>query len=77
MNPQILLGSPPNAAYVPAGNIQYSGLAPALAGVWQINFQVPLTAQAGNDVPIIVLMNSIPSDNPSVPTQIATTIAVK
>jgi uncharacterized protein (TIGR03437 family) len=77
MNPQILLGSAPNAAYVPDTNIQYSGLAPALAGVWQINFQVPMTAQAGNDVPIIVLMNSIPSDNPSVPGQIATTISIK
>jgi uncharacterized protein (TIGR03437 family) len=77
MNPQILLGSPPNSAYVPDTNIQYSGLAPSLVGVWQINFQVPMTAQAGNDVPIIVLMNSVPSNNPSVPSQIATSISVK
>jgi uncharacterized protein (TIGR03437 family) len=73
VTPQILLGG----VYVPSANIQYSGLAPTLVGVWQINFQVPTTAQAGNSVPIIVLMNSIPSDNPSVPGQIATTIALK
>ena len=71
--PQILLGG----VYVPPANIQYSGLAPTLAGVWQINFQVPATAQSGNNMPIVVLMNSIPSDNPAVPGQIATTISVK
>ena len=73
LNPQILLGG----AFIPSANIQYSGLAPALAGVWQINFQVPTTVTAGNNVPIVVLMNSIPSNNPSVPGQISTTIALK
>jgi uncharacterized protein (TIGR03437 family) len=73
LNPQILLGG----AFVPDANITYSGLAPSLAGVWQINFQVPLTAQSGNNVPIEVLLNSIPSNNPSVPGQIADTISVK
>lgn len=72
-NPQILLGG----AFIPSSNIQYSGLAPSLAGVWQINFQVPTTAQAGNSVPVSVLMNSVPSNNPSAPGPIATTIAVK
>jgi uncharacterized protein (TIGR03437 family) len=73
VTPQILLGD----VYVPASNIQYSGLAPTLVGVWQINFQVPATAQAGTNVPIIVLMNSIPSNNPSVPGQIAATVSLK
>jgi uncharacterized protein (TIGR03437 family) len=73
VNPQILLGG----AYVPSANITYSGLAPTLVGVWQINFQVPTTVTAGNDVPIVVIMNSIPSDNPSVQGQISTTIALK
>jgi uncharacterized protein (TIGR03437 family) len=73
VHPQILLGSGATAAYVPDANIQYSGLAPSLAGVWQINFQVPPTATAGNNVPITVLMNSIPSNNAA----ITTTIAVK
>jgi uncharacterized protein (TIGR03437 family) len=73
VNPQILLGG----AYVPSANIQYSGLAPTLVGVWQINFQVPTTMTSGNAVPIVVIMNSIPSDNPAAPSQIATTIALK
>ena len=73
VTPQILLGN----AYVPSANIQYSGLAPTLVGLWQINFQVPTTAPAGGSVPIIVLMNSIPSNNPGVPGQVAATIALK
>jgi uncharacterized protein (TIGR03437 family) len=73
VNPQILLGN----AFVPDANIQYSGLAPALAGVWQINFQVPASTTSANNVPVKVLMNSIPSDNPSAPGQIATTLAIK
>jgi uncharacterized protein (TIGR03437 family) len=73
LHPQILLGG----AFVPDANIQYSGLAPTLVGVWQINFQVPTTVTAGNNVPIVVLMNSIPSNNPSTPGQISTTIALK
>jgi uncharacterized protein (TIGR03437 family) len=73
LHPQILLGG----MFVPDANIQYSGLAPTLVGVWQINFQVPTTVTAGNNVPIIVLMNSIPSNNPSTPGQISTTIALK
>jgi uncharacterized protein (TIGR03437 family) len=73
VNPQILLGG----AFLPATDIQYSGLAPDLVGVWQINFQIPMATTPGNAVPVIVLMNSIPSDNPSVPGQIAATIAVK
>ncbi len=71
--PQILLGG----MFVPAANISYSGLAPDLVGVWQINFTVPTTVTAGNSVPIVVIMNSIPSDSPAVPGQITTTIALK
>ena len=73
VNPQILLG----ASFVPDANITYSGLAPSEIAVWQINFTIPATATSGNNVPIRVLMNSIPNDNPSNPGQIATTIAVK
>ena len=73
LHPQILLGG----AFVPDANIQYSGLAPDLVGVWQINFTVPSTVTAGNSVPITVIMNSIPSNNPAVPGQIAATIALK
>jgi len=77
VTPQILLGAGVNAQYVPSANIQYSGLAPTLVGLWQINFQVPATAPTGGSVPIVVLMNSIPSNNPAVPGQVAATIALK
>lgn len=76
-HPQILLGPAATAITVPDANIQYSGLAPTLVGVWQINFTVPTNAPSGSAVPIKVLMNSIPSDNPSVPGQIAATISIK
>jgi len=72
--PQILLAG---SLLVPDSGIQYSGLAPSLAGVWQINFQIPATAPTGGAVPIKVLMNSIPSDNQQVPGQISVTIAIK
>ncbi len=75
--PQILLGSSPSNAFVPVANITYSGLAPTLVDVWQINFQVPTTAQAGTSVPVTVFMNNIPSGNPNNPTQIVTTLSIK
>jgi uncharacterized protein (TIGR03437 family) len=71
--PQVLIGS----AYVPDANVQYSGLAPFESGVWQINVLIPATASAGNNVALNVLMNSIPSYNLAVPTQILTTIGIK
>jgi uncharacterized protein (TIGR03437 family) len=73
LNPQVLLGG----VYIPSSSIQYSGLAPYLVGVWQINIQIPATAQTGNYVPIQILMNSIPSSNPANPAQIATTVSIK
>ena len=73
LNPQVLLGG----VYIPSSSIQYSGLAPYLVGVWQINIQVPTTAPTGNYVPIQVVMNSIPSSNPANPAQIATTVSIK
>jgi uncharacterized protein (TIGR03437 family) len=70
--PLVLLGN----SYVPAVNVQYSGLAPAEVGVWQINVLIPATTAPGN-VSLQVFMNSIPSGNPANPAEIATTIAVK
>jgi uncharacterized protein (TIGR03437 family) len=75
--PQILIGSAGSDAFVPVADITYSGLAPTLVDVWQINFQVPTTAQAGTAVPITVFLNNIPSTNPNNPTQIVTTLSIK
>ncbi|MBN8729691.1 MAG: hypothetical protein J0L64_04060 [Acidobacteria bacterium] len=57
--------------------IQYSGLAPGLLGVWQINVVVPDVTAPSNQVLVVMTQNSIPSNNPSNPNQIRTTIAVK
>jgi uncharacterized protein (TIGR03437 family) len=38
-SPQVVIGD----QYVPAGNVTYSGLAPGLVGVWQLNVQIPNT----------------------------------
>lgn len=73
LNPEVLIGT----SFVDSSAIEYSGLAPGLIGVWQINVQVPDTAPTGNAVPISVIQNSIPSTNPANPTQIETTIAIK
>lgn len=74
--PQVLLGPAGSATYVPSANIQYSGLAPDLVGVWQINVLIPATAPSGQ-VPIEIIMNSFPSDNPANPSEVATTISIK
>jgi uncharacterized protein (TIGR03437 family) len=37
--PQVVIGD----QYVPAGNVTYSGLAPGLVGVWQLNVKIPNT----------------------------------
>jgi uncharacterized protein (TIGR03437 family) len=56
-------------------HIPYSGLAPGLIGVWQINVQIPMVVPPGNQTPILVLMNSVGSTDTS--TGYIQTIAVK
>jgi len=57
--------------------ILYSGLAPGLLGVWQINVRVPDITAPSNQVLVVMTQNSIPSNNPANPNQIRTTIAVR
>ncbi len=71
--PEVILGT----TFVPSSNVQYSGLAPGLIGVWLISVEIPMTATTGTAVPIQVFMNSIPSNNPGAPTQVATTVSIK
>jgi uncharacterized protein (TIGR03437 family) len=72
--PQVLIGNA--KAFVPDANILYSGLAPGLVGVWQLNLMIPADAQTGGSVAIKVFMNSIPNIDPS-NTTATTTIAIK
>jgi uncharacterized protein (TIGR03437 family) len=55
--------------------VQYSGLAPGLLGVWQLNVRVPDAAPPGNNL-VVVLMYEIPS-NDNRPNQIRATVAVQ
>ena len=41
--PQVIIGSAAANNPLPAANVQYSGLAPGLVGVWQINALIPST----------------------------------
>ena len=49
--------------YVPPENIQYSGLAPSLVGVWQINVKIPDKTAPGSRI-IFVSLKSIASSPP-------------
>jgi uncharacterized protein (TIGR03437 family) len=71
--PQIIL----NGAFIASSAIEYSGLAPYEAGVWQINFQIPTNVSPGANIPVEVILDSVPSNNPAAPGQIATTISIK
>ena len=75
-SPQILLGASATA-FVDPSAITYSGLAPALVGVWQINLTIPSTAPTGGSVPIRVFLNSIPNVDPNESGSTTTTIAIK
>jgi uncharacterized protein (TIGR03437 family) len=57
--PQIIMG----ATIVPAANIKYSGLAPSLVGVWQINVLIPDSVITTPNFPtqVVVLLDGVPS----------------
>jgi uncharacterized protein (TIGR03437 family) len=57
--PTVYIVGEPNP--VPAANILYSGLAPTLVGVWQINVKIPLDVISlpSSPVQVLVQVNSI------------------
>jgi uncharacterized protein (TIGR03437 family) len=69
--PTVIMG----AGQVPPANILYSGLAPGLVGVWQINVRVPDTVAPSNNTVVALVYRSRVS-NLQNPTVITTTIAV-
>jgi uncharacterized protein (TIGR03437 family) len=77
-NPRVFMGT----AFVPDANISYSGLAPTLVGVWQINVTVPQSTTPG---PVWIMLwygdeySSVPSTPPSttLPSNPFTVIQVK
>ena len=76
--PTVYIGGPP------AATVTYSGLAPGLVGVWQINVKIPHAPVAfgnfpTNVFPVLVVYDGLPSNpaqNNSNPA-LATTIAIK
>lgn len=48
---------------VPDANIKYSGLSPALVGVWQLNIQIPdsVITLPNNPTQIILILDNVPS----------------
>ncbi len=62
--PQVVIGS----AFVPSEDVTYSGLAPGLVGVWQVNVKIPNTVPAttaNEPTPVFFLLNSIPTGGPA------------
>jgi len=63
LRPQVIIG----AKFVPDENITYSGLAPGLVGVWQVNVEIPEEAAATSDVPntpVAFILNGVASTGP-------------
>lgn len=56
--PEVIIGT----GLVPPANIQYSGLAPTLVGLWQINVRIPENIPPSATVPFVVRLNSIPNN---------------
>lgn len=63
--------------FVPPENIQYSGLVPGAIGLWQINVKIPDRVPPDPNVPVVLTLNSIPSNQDSTGRRVLTTIAVK
>jgi uncharacterized protein (TIGR03437 family) len=71
--PRVIIGGPD---FVAPENILYSGLAPGLVGVWQINVRVPQSVAPSAAVDTVVILNNIPSNRSSSNRIIQTTIGV-
>ena len=55
-------GDPPAGQWVP-----YSGLAPGLVGVWQINVQIPMAVPPGLQQPLAIVYDDVNGTSPSEP----------
>lgn len=70
--PNVLVGF----EFVDQAAIEYSGLAPCCAGLWQINVRIPTTVVPANNVNIVVQFKSAFSNIGKSGNKIVTTIAV-
>jgi uncharacterized protein (TIGR03437 family) len=71
--PRVIIGTD----FVPDENVIYSGLAPGLPGVWQINVRVPSTVLPATTVLVAVVLENVPSNRTRGGAIIQTTISVR
>ncbi len=65
------------ADFLPDSSILYSGLAPTLVGVWQLNVKIPDLAPPGNNILVVATLNDSPTNLGPGGARIVTTISVK
>ena len=75
--PVITLNNGSSQTTLPSSAILYSGIAPGLVGVWQINVLIPNDAPSGSRVSILVQQYGYSSLDPSNPGVTSTYIAIK
>jgi uncharacterized protein (TIGR03437 family) len=71
--PRVLIGT----QFVNEADIQYSGLAPGLVGVWQINVRIPDFVAPSPQVEVVVQTQSVSSNEGAGGKRLRTTIAVR
>jgi uncharacterized protein (TIGR03437 family) len=72
--PRVLIGTD----FVSDADIQYSGLAPGLVGVWQINVRIPQNVAGGvGPVDVVIVHKSVPTNVGFGGKRLRTTIAVR
>lgn len=70
---RVLVGT----AFVEQSDILYTGMAPTLIGVWQLNVRIPDRVAPSAQVPFVATVNSVPSNSDPTGRRVTTTIAVK
>jgi uncharacterized protein (TIGR03437 family) len=71
--PRVIIGGPD---FIAEENVIYSGLAPGLVGVWQINVRIPQTVAPSAAVDTVIFFRNISSNRTTGNRIIRTTIAV-
>ena len=73
IQPQVVVGT---SLLTPA-QILYAGLTPGYVGLFQLNILIPDTVPPGNNIALVMSVDSVPSNQSSSGARISTTIAVK
>jgi uncharacterized protein (TIGR03437 family) len=63
MTPAVTIGG------IPAPVIEYSGLAPGLVGLYQVNVQVPTGVTSGSAIPVVITVGGSVSNSVTIAVQ--------